>query len=425
MTNEQFSREYHLLDRLSQGAVVTHHEQSANGAMVMVHFLRASSDENAAIVRELDALMPERRARILTVVDVDGVTAIVTKFMLDFTSFQEWLASGARPPATPRVAATPSAEAGEFTQFFKGGASAVPLQEAADSPPSVASAPSAAPETPGTPGEFTLYFRGAPHAGTSQAQEPIEPIETAQPTRPSPSPAQPPGEFTQMFDAPMSLTGQPTTSVAKAPPEEDRRAAEPAQPVVSPASSLDVPPLATPFAQPESPSPPSAGPTFQPSWSDDPVARPTTTPLGPGEYTRFFGGPSAPPPAPSPLPPSSQPSSMDWGSADPPMMSSASDSYFGRLAGGPSPAPNFPPAPPQNVPPALPAFSGPSEFTRVISGPPPFPAPTPPGLRPLVPPPPVAPIGASAPTRDRILLFSLIGMVILAVVLVVVLLIAT
>src|SRR4051812_26814253 len=100
MTNEYFSRQYQLLDRLSQGAVVTHHAQSEAGAMVMVHFLRGTADENAATMRQIGETSDERRDRIISVVDVDGETAIITKFILDFTTLNDWLAGGS-PQAVP------------------------------------------------------------------------------------------------------------------------------------------------------------------------------------------------------------------------------------------------------------------------------------------------------------------------------------
>jgi len=146
-------------------------------------------------------------------------------------------------------------------------------------------------------------------------------------------------------------------------------------------------------------------------------AQPTT----PGEYTRMFGNQSALPPT-SPVPPQivpqSPPPSLNWGSSNAGPGGNSGDAYFERLVGGstvpPQPiSPNYPP------PAAPPPFAGPSEFTRIVSAPP-IPAPTPAGVRSVAPPasplPPASPSGKQ--TGDRVLLFSLVGVVILALILV-------
>lgn len=482
MTNEQFSHRYHLLDRLSQGPVVTHHAQSANGAMVMVHSLRGTPDENAAVIAKLDALTPERRARILTVVDVDGVTTIVTKFVLDFTSLQDWLATGATqlPPPLPDSHTAPVSPAapliapsvppispsrapagpppfssnapagsgpGEFTQLFQSAEPPAAAQQAVVStplaPPSspaggadpkpVASPPSSS----GDPGEFTLLFRGTPPATSPPvidarlAPSPPPPAASVQPIRPAPSiplPRGQSGEFTRMFGAPMPKV---------APPVQEPPAAQ--SPVQAPSFFGEpAPPAPTPFEMPTPPSPPAEpiDPTLGAAWRGFATPTPQSEPpaAGPGEYTRLFGGPPAPPlmvPAQSRLPSGSPTPSIDWGSpgaSGSTMGSSAGDAYFDRLVGGTTPAPvaapGFPAAP-QNIPPALPAFSGPSEFTRIISGSPLSPMLTPPPARPIVPPPPVTPLGDARKGGDRVLLFSLVGVIVLAIVLVAVFLIVT
>lgn len=522
MTNEQFSREYHLLDRLSQGPVVTHHAQSATGAMVMVHFLRGNADENAAIVRMLDALTPERRARILARVDVDGVAAVVTKFILDFTSFQEWLSTGAAhvasrqenapasPPAattiptplTPEVpTAAPPAEPppvsnspaaasidapvpiapppsrpagpGEFTRMFQSAgpsaaahraespADPTPPAPVAPRPGAPASAPPAgAPPSAGGPGEFTLLFRGTPPVSSAPvtqprpdplppASPPVAPAASAAPAAPNqasaplppvppirsapsnPSAAPQPGEFTRMFGAPMPLAAPPTASSPPAPSPQNPRTAPAAN---QPSSFFAEPahPVPDPYATAKPPSPQSNDLAFDQAWSgfSAPPQQPASPPAGPGEYTRLFGSPAAaPPPAPmQPPPAAAPPQSLDWGGAGGSIGSSTGDSYFDRLVGGAPSAPpasaNFPPAA-QPLPPASPAFAGPSEFTRIISAPPPSPALTPPAARPVAPPPPPVPIGGPRKAGDRVLLFSLVGVVVLAILIVTVFLIAT
>src|SRR5262245_56314842 len=94
MTTEQFSRAYHLLDRVTEGAVETYHAQAATGAMVMVHYLRGSASDNAAVQNLVERLDGERKRKILSSIEVDGVPAIVTRFILEFSSLREWLGAG-------------------------------------------------------------------------------------------------------------------------------------------------------------------------------------------------------------------------------------------------------------------------------------------------------------------------------------------
>ncbi|MGH7621743.1 MAG: hypothetical protein ACREMU_05340, partial [Gemmatimonadaceae bacterium] len=167
------------------------------------------------------------------------------------------------------------------------------------------------------------------------------------------------------------------------------------------------------------------------------IVQPPQAPAAPGEYTRLFGPPAAPEASP-PLsslpnigaPPA--PTAFDWGASNGASGPSSGDSYFERLTGGPAgnaPAPaafgNF-----NNPLPAQPASSvGPSEFTRIISGQSPIatfraggPRPAPPAAAPAAP----ASVPASAkPPGDRVLLYSLIGVVIVALIFVVVFVLAT
>src|SRR5690606_30505238 len=103
MTGEQFRSKYHLLDRVSTGPVETHHAQAATGAMVMVHFLRGSPQDNAAVIAHLQRLAPGHASRVLRTVEVDGVSAIITRFILDFVTFDDWLRDGVLPEPTLAV----------------------------------------------------------------------------------------------------------------------------------------------------------------------------------------------------------------------------------------------------------------------------------------------------------------------------------
>src|SRR6185369_16646753 len=73
LTTEQFRSEYHLLDRVAEGAVETYHAQAATGAMVMVHYLRGSAAETAEIEAAVEGLDPEKRRKVLSTVEVDEI----------------------------------------------------------------------------------------------------------------------------------------------------------------------------------------------------------------------------------------------------------------------------------------------------------------------------------------------------------------
>jgi len=416
MTNEQFRQEYHLLNRVGQGSVVTYHAQSATGAMVvMVHFLQGTAEENSQVLRDLAVLDANHRARVLKVAEVDGQTAIVTKFILDFTTFNEWLAGGASsagaPVVTPRE---PKPEpAFERTQEI--------AQLASVEPP-----PPAAPAR--EPGEFTRVFHAPLVSAPVSAPAPDVVVPPHAPSRtPEPQPDAP-GEFTRVF---RGLDIKPADPVPSAPSESQHVTARSpsAQPAL-PASSVQPPPTVSPASgglSPERVQMPAVSPAPRPSSDGSSFEWPgiTSVPAPPippaqstpaGEYTRLFGKPEAPPVAPSSdLGFRAEPASLDWSPSGPKSVSAGDDSYFDRLAGGPPansyelPINNRPSLPPQS-------FGGRSEYTRVITASEAMQAFPPAGVRSA---PSATPVAASAPQKgagDRILLFSLIGVVILAIV---------
>ena len=408
MTNEQFRQEYHLLDRVGQGSVVTHHAQSATGAMVvMVHFLQGTAEENSRVLRDLGTLDANHRARVLKVAEVDGQTAIVTKFILDFTTFNEWLASGISSTAA-QVVTDQEPKTAPTTERTQKSSQLAPVEP----PPS--------PE----PGEFTRVFQLPPVSTRTSATAPdfVSPP-PAPPQIPEPQPDTP-GEFTRIF------RGLPIQSAAvsvPSPPPESQRIPPPVQPIPR-ASSVQEPPAVSPAAVPMPPVQPAPRPASdlssfdRPGLTSSPVSpAPPPPPAPAGEYTRLFGKPEA-----MPLPPSAPfsdpvsrpvPASLDWSIPSPKSVPAGDDSYFERLAGGPA-AQSYEPLinNQSSFPP--PSFGGRSEFTRIISAPQAMPSLPAAGVRPGPQPTPVAPSPPQKGNGDRVLLFWLIGVLILTIIVV-------
>jgi hypothetical protein len=371
MTAEQFSAEYHLLNSVSSGAIETYHAHAATGAMVMVHFLRGSQQENDEIVDLLARQRADRHKKVMRTVDVDGATAVVTRFILDITTFREWLIEGVgteppqpAPPPPPPVAldppvlATPAHTPGEITRMFMTAAGDAPPPSPAPSPAPVV--PSAAPRP--EPGELTRMFSAiqpeavvpAPLPPPSpppppQLAHPVAPP-PAPPLAPPPPPAHTPGELTMMF-APVAP-----------PPAEPLHIPEPAPP--------PPPPLFTPPPAPRLQEPVLDFGAITPK-KDEP----------PGNYTRMFAAAdyaAAPPPPSAPVLPVTP-------QTDPAPLLRTNDTYVDRLYRIDVPETPPPPAPSAYQEPAAFAAYGagePSEFTRVIASfaPPPIaaaPAPAP------------------------------------------------
>jgi hypothetical protein len=128
MTHEEFQSRYKLLQRITDGSVETHHAVAPTGAIVMVHFV--ADIESREVLSLLERLEPTERSRVLEVVDVDDRIAVVTRFIMDFSSLRAWLQGGAVAGASPAADGpdtSPPAEApGEFTRLFR----APPIDEA-------------------------------------------------------------------------------------------------------------------------------------------------------------------------------------------------------------------------------------------------------------------------------------------------------
>jgi hypothetical protein len=296
ITSDEFRTKYQLLKEIASGEVRSYHAVSSTGAVVMVHlFERSDTDETQRLLAALDRLPPPDHEKVLRVHDVQGTSAVVTRFILDFTTLADWIrqrtpdqgpaAQAGSGPGDPTGAPAPS----EFSMLFPAssppadppgaGTPAPPEARSTEpSPPSVvpqptpegAGPPAATPE----PGEFTRMFRvqsgdrtdTGPEPGPTPA--PADPLaEPPAPRDEPPPPAQEPGEFTRMFRSPSTEANTP-----------------------APATDPGDGPAGTG-------SPAVAGPETGPAESTAPAPEPE-----PGEFTRMFRTPAAPPEPAAPAP---------------------------------------------------------------------------------------------------------------------------
>jgi hypothetical protein len=471
MTLEEFRSKYRLQQRLTQRGVASYQAISSSGRVVMVHSLDSAAREEVDHVRGMvHRLEAADRNRIVEILDVDGAPVIVTEYLQGFQTLAQWLEARTRAaPTAPSVKAQ-GPPRGEFTQLF--GPTATPQapvleRPAADPPAAAPRAPAAAPAA----GEFTQLF-GA-----------VNPAELEPPPKPpAKPPAQPPaaGEFTQMFGAikdqppakPRDITEDVTlvTGPAIVPSPSDSEP-PPAAPPPAKAPPPEGPKVVVRWRDKSAPEPPppAAAPKPQIRWKEPGAEGPIRPPpaKAPGEFTRLFGAEGAPPAAEGPAapaepllpepepprPPSHAPrSGMGPGKGGAAggftqMLRAAADSLgdptdpsdAGGGGGGPPPvhepgakkAPGdftnlmsgLPPAAPsRGAPPAAPAASGPSEFTRMMSGlPAPPSAPGGGGGRQQAAPPPPAPEqeeGEEGPSLRK--LFIALGAVVLLAVVIVI-----
>ena len=410
MTSTEFAAKYRLLKNVaSRGARSFLAQQVQLGRMVMVHYLDAHPREQRGdALARLQNLQPEGRAKLLEIVEVDGVSVAVTLFISSFVDFDAWLdrvaddstiVTGSLPaPATPVPTTVPSS--GDFTgQFGKLETSTleVPAPRLDSSVP--APAPDAA--AAGSGSEFTRVFgkvdlaRAAdaattlpPNAETQKASSPpdfsvdsptliIEPPQQAQPPRAN-------------FSAPPSLEIAPRAATVDdngpVPPPADlapppsapfhRQApAEPSftaifghvagnpSPAPAPAFPSSLPQIPVPAARVMPPVYPEAERPVPPKASAPPPAPPA------GEFTQLFqrlnpggtapsGGFAPPSEVPRPFEPtpradmsaastSSRPPEPQFGSGSPPQLVPPISLGAGAMA-----------PPPMAVPPA-PAFGAP------------------------------------------------------------------
>jgi hypothetical protein len=439
----------------------------------MVHFLRGSAAQNEAVTTQLLRLDPAHRRKVLRTVEVDGVTTIVTRFILDMVSFGDWLQIG-RAEALPAPDAVPPGSGGPSLPPPDFSVAARP--EEITQVQSLPGAPAAA--TPTEPGEFTRMFANPPTvAPPSQpvqvpqqtAPQPPAPLPPAPlppaPLPPAPLGAQPneppgPGEFTRMFGAPQvppadsSREAAPPRSPPAAPPMHNEQvprfpiapspfpvappqraeASRPASAVPGSAEWQFPLPASAPRAASNTPSSAPPGPPAPPAFQRGEAGQPPFPHAAqpPGEYTKMFGGPVVPQEPERPVPPTGGgPAPLDGyssGAARPSGgLFSDSDNYLARLTNTPSSGspPQLPGAGPPLAPPLRsnpvpgypPVGAAPSEFTRVISA-----APPPGSAGVFTPGQPVSAVPAPPPARpaaNRMLMFGLVGVLVAALILIV------
>ena len=183
MTSDEFAVKYDLQQRITDGPVRTHFALSRSAKIVaLVHYLKGGETrENAARLAQVKALADAPRRVVLDVCDVEGTPVVVTRFLLNFTTFDAWLATQSAAPPT-QAPAPPAGNAASSTAPPAAG------ERRPDAPAPTYTPPPDAPEKAG--GEFTHLF-GAP-----VSPEP-PPAPTPTPGPPQTAPRR--GSFTQLF----------------------------------------------------------------------------------------------------------------------------------------------------------------------------------------------------------------------------------
>src|SRR5688572_14314629 len=113
MTSAEFAAKYKLLKCVTENGARTYLAQQMDlGRVVMAHYLDddAGGEARRALGR-VEQLPPTERAKVLEVVEVDGIPVVVTLFMPGFENLPAWLARhlGAAPAPAPGPAPTHAA----------------------------------------------------------------------------------------------------------------------------------------------------------------------------------------------------------------------------------------------------------------------------------------------------------------------------
>ncbi|TVP77173.1 MAG: hypothetical protein EA352_04225, partial [Gemmatimonadales bacterium] len=185
MTDSPFRERFQLLDCIADGPVRSHQALAHTGVVVMVHLL-PSGEAGQDRMAQVEALRNDPQGRILEVTEDEGRPVVVTKFILDFESFDAWL----RQVGAGSAGGTPPAEAGPAGRDLGGDAA---TQGSAGGVGAVGS--QGPPEEDGQdggdedgPGEFTRMFRAVdppPEAASTRADEPPQPHEGPPPPDPT------------------------------------------------------------------------------------------------------------------------------------------------------------------------------------------------------------------------------------------------
>ena len=374
MTSDEFASKYAVDLQITKGPVRSHFAVSRSAKVVaMVHYLEGGeSRENAARLAQVRALADSRPHVVLEVCDVEGTPVVVTRFILNFRTFDAWLATESAAPPTqahaPAAGNTASSNAPDTADERHPDAPAptrapptVRIERVAPPPAAAETAPSAS----AAPGDFTRRFRPPRSA-------PIPPSPAA-PTQPPRAPATPPDapqkagdEFTHLFGAAASQEPPPTPTPSPGPARTAPRRGS---------FSRLFHKVVVPEAAPPPPADPQGGTdelyrrlhrTPEPPSPPTPPSPPPSPPRAPpGEFTQVFGASATTPAAPA-RPPSAGLGPPAVRQASPPEPRAAPSpqggaDYIARLHGT---RPAVPPAP-SPAPPLAPRTIA-SEFTRAL-----------------------------------------------------------
>ncbi len=356
--------DYELLEMLRDDGVQSFRgKEISTGRSLEVHlFLPFGRPENKAFFERLKALPLESRRNFLDV-GTDGSTPyIVTDPLSQVNGFKEWAEKLFTPTQASVIPATPfavpvsprmqSSELDESVQILQAGQwrTGTPLPEGLITPPKRSSSPppSVQPDlSPRNlpPQDLTMVFQ-SPFDLQSSLQKPADkpddftglfhgPSASSTPVEAQPEP----GEFTKLFNNPSKQTPAAT------PPPATRPPATPPPPPPNRGQESGANDFTDFFKSPMQPAALDQG--FPDYGAEPPLPRtvaPPPTQRG-SEFTQVFGESAF---TPQPPPP-------------PPLMGSsygAGPSATGAFSGGAQ----FPPPPPPR------SASGPSEYTRLMSG---------------------------------------------------------
>jgi hypothetical protein len=373
MTSDEFASKYDVHQQITEGPVRSHFALHRSAKVVaLVHYLEGGETrENAARLAQVQALADSGRHVVLEVCNVDGTPVVVTRFILNFATFDAWLAAESAAPPTQAPAPAAGHTAAPDTAAERHPAAPAPTQAlpilrtervapppAAAAPPPPPAAAETAPSASAAPGDFTRLFRSPWSAPASPP---------GAPATPPPAPQEGGGELTRGPGAAASLEPPPAPPPSPGPARTAPRRGS----FTGLFGKLEVPQAAPPppaepqggadelyrrlHGTPEPPSPPTP-----------PSPPPSPPPARPGEFTQVFGAaattpaaparpPSAglgPPAVPQAWPPEPRAAPSPQGGAD----------YVARLQGT---RPAVPPAPSPATPTA-PARTIASEFTRAL-----------------------------------------------------------
>jgi hypothetical protein len=428
MTSEELRSRYQVLQRVGrEGSVATHLAVAPSQMVVMIHFLAGPEEESRDILARVDRLTEPDRARVLDVTQVDGSWVIITKFLAGGQTVREWLDSlplnqivtDAVQPASPQN----SAAIRELSEALTDDGSASDAAAERVEPRKAAADRERHVDVADPPGEFTRLFQAVDRVNPPAPAEPVarkDEVPDRVARQQTVAAPEQPGEFTRLFSAVDKPAAAPVRSAS--PPPMPMNHVEPIA-RLQPNAAVDVPP--PPAAEVLPPRAPDVVP--QPA-AELSRAKPAPA-TQPGEFTNIFqsmGRAQSQPTSESAERLTSRPDLQPGVFGSAPFASLSSQSYLDKLeASLQSQTPHRPanidpfalPGSDRSLPGSPPAphqAAGPSEYTRVIAGMAAAPPRTAVPLATPVAPPPPAPVRSALPV-----LFGIVLIVVLAVAMVV------